>query len=451
MGDEVIDPLEEPGYLTADQRKVVEAASDIVLTACPGSGKTRTAAARFVLRAATGDRVAATSYTNVGVDELRHVITTEIGRVVGAGHFVGTLHGFLLQFVFRPFGHLVMNTSAAPRLVDAEAVPGDVVLHGNNGLRAALAGFRFRPDGSVLFTQGKKPKQMNREAVTAAGQAAAVRLKMQVARSGRATYDDTMFWVLQVLRRFPAVAAAVAGRFDELVVDEAQDISELQLACLAELCSTGRLRSVVLVGDIEQSIYSFQGASPQGLADLVSHRGLTPMSLVENHRSAQHLCNAAAHFCSRDEPDRAVGEYTDRPERPEILFYPPAEPHFGRRGLPTPAGRPRHRRGPCCGARPQQGSGRRTQRCSRLRKVRRPAPRTRPGGPGASCDDPDAPAVTDRRKHRQQDSVGTGRSGRSRPRPATRAPFGRDAPPDRGAATRPHPRRVDQGLRARTA
>ena len=130
-----------------------------------------------------------------------------------------------------------------------------------------------------------------------------------------------MFWSLQVLRRFPAVAAAVAGRFDEILVDEAQDTSELQLACLAELCTTDRLRSLVLVGDLEQSIYSFQGASPQALADLVGQRNLTPMSLVENHRSSQHLCDAAVHFCSRHEPDRAVGEYADHSDRPEILFY----------------------------------------------------------------------------------------------------------------------------------
>jgi superfamily I DNA/RNA helicase len=308
----MIDPRTEPGYLTADQRKVVEAPGNIVLTACPGSGKTRTAAARFVVQAGAGDRVAATSYTNVGV-------------VVGAEHFVGTLHGFLLQFVFRPFAHLVMHTSAAPRLVDSEAVPEEVVLHGDNRLRAAVAGFRFRPDGSLCFT-GQTPRRMSREEVTAAGQAAALRLKMQVARSGRATYDDTMFWSLQVLRRFPAVAAAVAGRFDELVVDESQDTSELQLACLEELCRTDRLRSLVLVGDVEQSIYSFQGASPLGLADLVSQRNLTPMSLVENHRSSQHLCNAAVHFCNRHEPDRAVGEHADRSDRPEILFYEPMAP-----------------------------------------------------------------------------------------------------------------------------
>ena len=46
--------------------------------------------------------MAATSYTNVGVDELRDVITDEIGSPGGPEHFVGTLHNLLLTFVFHP-------------------------------------------------------------------------------------------------------------------------------------------------------------------------------------------------------------------------------------------------------------------------------------------------------------------------------------------------------------
>jgi DNA helicase-2/ATP-dependent DNA helicase PcrA len=200
VGDLVIDPLQEPDYLTGDQRKVVEAPGDIVLTACPGSGKTRTAAARFVGRARAGDRIAATSYTNVGVAELRHVITDEIGSAVGSEHFVGTLHSFLLTFVFHPFAHLVMGTTAAPRLVEPEAVRDEVVLNGDNRLRASLAGFRFRPDGTLCFANGKKPKGWSRTAVAAAGHEDALGKKRRMARSGRATWDDAMYWSLEVLR-----------------------------------------------------------------------------------------------------------------------------------------------------------------------------------------------------------------------------------------------------------
>jgi superfamily I DNA/RNA helicase len=79
--------LADPGYLTGAQREVAQAGDNLLLTACPGSGKTRTAGARFAVRSDAGLRVAITSYTNVGVRQIRQVITEELGRTVGPRHF----------------------------------------------------------------------------------------------------------------------------------------------------------------------------------------------------------------------------------------------------------------------------------------------------------------------------------------------------------------------------
>ncbi len=318
------DPLDEPGYLTPSQRLVVEAQPDFLLTACPGSGKTRTAGARFVTRVEAGDRVAATSYTNIGVDQIRGVISSDLGRTVGPESFIGTVHQFLLRYVFHPFAHIVMGCSS-PHLVDAEHAGDDVRLNGDNRLRAPLGGFRYRPDGSLVYC-GKPPHGWRRDQVATAGGTEAAIMKQRAAARGRATFDDAMYWSLRVLREVPGVAAAVAGRFDELLVDEAQDTSELQLACLTELSRTGRLRSLVLVGDVDQSIYAFQGATPQGVHQLGADRGMRTVPLMENHRSSQLICNTAVHFCSRDRPDLAVGEFADFSAQPEIVFYDPADP-----------------------------------------------------------------------------------------------------------------------------
>jgi superfamily I DNA/RNA helicase len=137
-----------------------------------------------------------------------------------------------------------------------------------------------------------------------------------------------MYWSLRVLQEYPRIAAVVAARFDELQVDEAQDTSELQLAAIRELSATGALRSLVLIGDIEQSIYSFQGASPQSCRALASERGLATIELHHNHRSSQRICNVAVHFCSRSEPDLAVGENADCPWSPEVFLYDPAHPEY---------------------------------------------------------------------------------------------------------------------------
>src|SRR5664280_334762 len=103
----VPDPLCEPGFLTQHQLRAVTAERDVFLTACPGSGKTRAGGVRVARLDSDGRRVAACSYTNVGVEQIRRIVSGDLGRVLAPQHFIGTLHAFLLRYVVYPFGHLV--------------------------------------------------------------------------------------------------------------------------------------------------------------------------------------------------------------------------------------------------------------------------------------------------------------------------------------------------------
>ncbi len=111
-----------------------------------------------------------------------------------------------------------------------------------------------------------------------AGGAWALRDKLRLARSGGwVSADDAMYWALRVLCEHPWVAAAITQRFDEILVDEAQDTSEVQMACLRKFHQTGTLRSLTLVGDLDQSIASYNGAvPPAGCDNLARDRGLHP-------------------------------------------------------------------------------------------------------------------------------------------------------------------------------
>ncbi len=100
--------------------------------------------------------------------------------------------------------------------------------------------------------------------VTRRHAARARQLKCAHARAGFVSQSDVLYWSLEILRGYPRLARALAGRFDELIVDEAQDTSDVQLACLELLHSTGRLRSLMVVADLEQSIYAFHGAFRNG-------------------------------------------------------------------------------------------------------------------------------------------------------------------------------------------
>ena len=316
------DPLREPGFLTAHQFRVVEAERNFFLVACPGSGKTRAGAVRFARLTSDGERVAATSYTNVGVEQIRAVVSRDLGIVVGAESFVGTLHRMLLRFAFYPFGHIVMGCARRPRVVQEESAVWQDVVFGDNRIRASTARFSFRPDGDVRYRRSLPRGIGTREDAERLGGEQAIRLKARAAANGFASPDDAMYWSLCVLQEVPGVADAVASRFEELQIDEAQDTSELQLACVRVLCDTGKLASLVLIGDLEQSIYSFQGASPTGCEELAAARALKRIELSENHRSSQKICDIVVHFCTREAPDSAVGPSADCEWEPEVVLYP---------------------------------------------------------------------------------------------------------------------------------
>jgi DNA helicase-2/ATP-dependent DNA helicase PcrA len=309
--------------LTDQQRDLVRADGDYLLIACPGSGKTRTAAARVGALAAVGRKVAVCSYTNVGADRIGAVIR-EMGVQLGPEHFVGTLHSFLLRYVVYPFG-LTGGCREGPYL--RQSPETTVAYKGDFKKRVGVDALRMRPDGTVALRS--RPQYLSHiapEEIAAAVQADVLRVKDGLLRAGYVSFDDAMYLALCILRQEPGLAAAVAGRFGEILLDEAQDTSELQLACLDELKGTGRLGSLVLVGDLEQSIFAFSGASAEGCQKLADAHGLRTEELTQNHRCSQLICNVAVHFCERESPDEAVGQHAGCTIAPEVMLYPSGDP-----------------------------------------------------------------------------------------------------------------------------
>jgi ATP-dependent DNA helicase UvrD/PcrA len=312
--------------LTRRQQDIVDAPGNFILLACPGSGKTRAAAHRVArLIGQPGTKVAVCSYTNVGADRLGSMLMRDLGVALQQQHFLGTIHKFLLRYVVYPYAHAV-GAVRGPFVREGGSWP-DLAVHGDHRQRMTLDQFRFASDGSLVITGKPRSVSGTPEEIIASVDAEVRNRKSGLFRkAGALTADDSMWIALQILTKFPVLAEAVAARFDELLLDEAQDTSELQLACLELIQKTGRLTSMVLIGDLEQSIYSFQGASAERAAALAKTCGLRTETMSENHRSSQKICNVSVHFCSRDTPDVAVGEHADCPIDPEVVLYPPDDP-----------------------------------------------------------------------------------------------------------------------------
>ena len=146
------------------------------------------------------------------------------------------------------------------------------------------------------------------------------RLKAEKRRRGLIDFSDMEHDTLYLLS-LEEVAAEIAGRYDEVLIDEYQDINEVQEAILQRLTAGGHLFAV---GDVKQSIYRFRLAEP-GLFlakydDFGEGRGGRRIDLNENYRS-DRLVIAAINDMFRQ---------LMRRETAEIAYDDAASLHAGR-------------------------------------------------------------------------------------------------------------------------
>jgi ATP-dependent helicase/nuclease subunit A len=134
-------------------------------------------------------------------------------------------------------------------------------------------------------------------------------------------YDDLILTARDLLKRSniaPWVLFKLDGGIDHILVDEAQDTGPEQWAIIEALtheffAGTGRAeqeRSIFIVGDEKQSIYSFQGADPRGLGKMQRHftdrireaaKKVHRISLTKSYRSTQEVLRSVDAVFARDE------------------------------------------------------------------------------------------------------------------------------------------------------
>jgi superfamily I DNA/RNA helicase len=182
--------------------------------------------------------------------------------------------------------------------------------------------FDWRADGTLTLAEVPYALRAKIDADVGAElvQEAAQRAKLALACRGLMSMSDVLYWAMRALED-DEVARIVAGRFDELIVDEVQDTGDVQQECIRRLHEAG-VRSLVYVGDMQQAIYGFAHADPVELQELIDDTVSDTLQLKENWRSSQALCDVTHLFSGRSDPDRAVGEHKDAGHPPELIIYP---------------------------------------------------------------------------------------------------------------------------------
>jgi len=309
------------------KEKTIKENGLFVVKAGPGSGKTTCVAKRLAEKHVkwkySNRGIVTISFTNVAWKKIEDILSKQfnINIPISYPHFLGTIDSFINQYIFLPFGHLVMGCNKRPELVgppynDWEPIGSGWRYWKNKECNSYCKLNNFSYDiNDNLFDFSPKNHFNNCES----NHRYCEKLKKEFNQDGYATQLDANYFALKILKKFPQIAKALNYRFPVLMIDEAQDTSEIQMKIVDLLIENG-LKEVMLIGDPDQAIFEWRTAKPKLFEE--KYKRWKYVNLKENYRSSQKICNFFSEISSFDiSLEAANKEYKDFDFIPQIWEY----------------------------------------------------------------------------------------------------------------------------------
>ncbi len=256
-----------------------EDAGPVFVAAGPGAGKTRILVGRLerlLAEGAAARELLALTFTRRAAREMRDRLAA--GRNAGEPlPACDTLHGLAWRLIREAAGAASGEARAALPVLLGEDAAFRVFAGANPGLARA----RARELWEALALARERNEAPEGELAEAASRYAAGKKAR-----GLLDYSDLLAWLLEH-------APALRGRWRHILVDEAQDLSPVQLAAVRALLP-GDGRGFFGIGDPDQAIYGFRGATGQSAESLARFwPSLRVLRLGRSYRASQKVLDTA--------------------------------------------------------------------------------------------------------------------------------------------------------------
>lgn len=304
--------------LTPQRQAYLVARGHTILTACPGSGKTTSIVKKLrVVSQYCAERYgkhtgfACLSFTNKACAELKQKYREMHDEKLTFPNEVLTIDSFIMQYVVLPFWYLCDACKKKPIVVNEEDIL-DHIYYNNVQIAGKWQRYpvmELRQYSKIMYS--KKPSivsidkaafKWNHKVVTDANEKSYCRAAILYRLSkGYVTSSDALWMACYILKHHQEVSRALISRFPYIIVDEAQDNSELHFEFFNLLKSAG-LQNLEYVGDVCQSIYGFNNARPELLQAMMAEQGWNVLPMSECRRSNPRIIDLYSKLKSSDVP-----------------------------------------------------------------------------------------------------------------------------------------------------
>ncbi|MBN2370580.1 MAG: UvrD-helicase domain-containing protein, partial [Vicinamibacteria bacterium] len=307
--------------LSQEQRTAVTCSEGpVLILAGAGSGKTRVITyriAHLVLeRGISSERILAMTFTNKAADEMRSRVTALLGddRLRA---WISTFHGFCVRLLRQDGAHIGVRRDfgiydeSDQRAVVREALRLLDLPEERFPLRAVLSRLTAAKSRGASLEDGSGGMPLAQIAAS---------YQEILGRTGALDFDDLLIKAVELLESCNDVRDRWQRRFEYVLVDEYQDTNRLQHEMLRRLVRPGG--NLTVVGDEDQSIYSWRGAD---LGNILGFErdfgGARVLRLEDNYRSSQAILDAAAGLVRHNRMRKEKSLKALRPLGEPVVLY----------------------------------------------------------------------------------------------------------------------------------
>ena len=281
----------------------------------PGSGKTRVVTLRAVRLAQQAKRLLVTTFTSDATAEMKARIDQSLGAVAGAAAHVTTMHALCLQILRQNGTKFQLLTDEFLRRNLAETAQAAEL---EGGVPA------FLTKVSYLKNTGSNSATYKHDGSAEDIEFARAWRSFEKAKSekGFREFDDLILDAATLIEKDADVRRFWSERYSHIIVDECQDMNSPQYAVAFAL---GRdHKNVMLVGDLDQSLYSFRGADTSTFKHFAAHPRTAVYELRENYRCTQAILTFADNLIRQDTERRALSFVPTREQGDPVTWerYP---------------------------------------------------------------------------------------------------------------------------------
>lgn len=324
--------------LNPQQRQaVVHEGSPLLIVAGAGSGKTAVLTRRIAyLMAARGvgvGQILAITFTNKAAAEMRERVVGLVGEKARY-MWVSTFHSTCVR-ILRNQAALIEGLNSNFSIYDADDSRRLLQMVGRDlGLDIKRYSLRLLANAiSNLKNELIDPHQalagLTEDSDDLARAVASVydEYQRRLRAANALDFDDLIGETVAVLQAFPQIAQYYRRRFRHVLVDEYQDTNHAQYVLVRELVGRDSNDGIppgelCVVGDADQSIYAFRGATIRNIEDFERDYPDTRTILLEqNYRSTQNILSAANSVIARNAGRREKRLWTDAGAGELIVGY----------------------------------------------------------------------------------------------------------------------------------